>query len=181
MTTAERLETFLKRKPQIEKAGFVAGDAKILGDVKLGRNASVFYGAVLRADINSITVGEGTNVQDGCIIHLADDLGAHIGDFCTIGHGAIIHACTIGNECLIGMRAVILDGAVIGDQCLIAAGSVVTPRTNIPPRSMVMGMPAKVVRQLKDEEIALLRQSADKYIEVAQAHAAQQNRLSDSF
>lgn len=181
MTTSERLETFLKRKPQVQEAGFVAEDAKIIGDVKLGANASVFYGAVLRGDINSITIGEGTNVQDGCIVHLADDLGAHVGDFCTIGHGAIIHACTIGHECLIGMRAVILDGAVIGDQCLIAAGSVVTPRTKIPPRSMVMGTPAKVVRSLSDEEIVSLRQSADKYIEVARAHAAKQKRLSDSF
>ena len=176
MTTAERLQHFLTRKPDIAAAAFVATDAQIIGDVRLGKDSSVFYGAVLRGDIESIHIGEATNVQDGCIIHLADDLGARVGAWCTIGHAAIIHACTVGDECLVGMRAVILDGAEIGDQCLIAAGALVTQRMKIPPRSMVMGAPAKVVRSLNEAEIVSLRQSAEKYKIVAVAHAALQKK-----
>ena len=176
MTTAERLQHFLTRKPDIAAAAFVATDAQIIGDVRLGKDSSVFYGAVLRGDIESIHIGEATNVQDGCIIHLADDLGARVGAWCTIGHAAIIHACTVGDECLVGMRAVILDGAEIGDQCLIAAGTLVTQRMKIPPRSMVMGTPAKVVRSLNEAEIVSLRQSAEKYKIVAAAHAALQKK-----
>ncbi|MCX7712347.1 MAG: gamma carbonic anhydrase family protein [Chthoniobacterales bacterium] len=172
MTIQERLEKYLGRQPDTSKAAFVAPNATILGSVTLGENASVFYGAILRGDIQDIIIGNGTNVQDGTIIHLADEYPAIIGDYTTIGHGAMIHACTIGNECLIGMRSTILDGAVIGDHCLVAAGAVVTPRTVIPPGSMVMGAPAKVKRQLTDEEIAGLRPWAEKYIHVAKAHAA---------
>ena len=172
MNINERLEKFLPRQPQLSEAAFVAADARIMGDVRLGRDSSVFYGSVLRGDIESILIGEGTNVQDGSIVHLADDLPAIVGAYCTIGHGAIIHACTIGDECLVGMRAVVLDGAEISDQCLIAAGTVVTPRTKIPPGSMVMGTPGKVVRQLSPEERCGLRNWAEKYIQVARAHAA---------
>ncbi len=174
MKIEERLEKFLQRQPQLSEAAFVARDARIMGDVRLGRDASVFYGAVLRGDIESIIIGEGSNVQDGSIIHLADDLPAIVGAYCTLGHGAMVHACTVGDECLIGMRAVVLDGAEIGDQCLIAAGAIVTPRTRIPAGSMVMGAPGKVVRQLSPEERAGLRAWAEKYIHVARAHAALQ-------
>ena len=176
ITIEERLEKFLSRQPQLSEAAFVAEDARIMGDVRLGKEASVFYGCVLRGDIESILIGEGSNVQDGSIIHLADDLPAIVGAYCTIGHGAIIHACTVGDECLVGMRAVVLDGAEIGDQCLVAAGSVVTPRTKIPAGSMVMGTPGKVVRPLSAEERAGLRHWAEKYIHVARAHAALQER-----
>ncbi len=174
MTVNERLEKFLSRQPDLSAAAFVANDARITGDVRLGKDASVFYGSILRGDIESIIIGEGSNVQDGSILHLADDLPAIVGAYCTIGHGAIVHACTVGDECLIGMRAVILDGAEIGDQSLVAAGSVVTPRTKIPPGSMVMGTPGKVVRQLSPEERAGLHHWAEKYIHVARAHAALQ-------
>lgn len=176
MTTTDRLATFLTRQPDLSAAAFVAADAKIMGDVRLGKDSSVFYGAILRGDIESIVIGEGTNVQDGCIIHLADDLSATVGAYSTLGHGAIVHACTVGDQCLIGMRATVLDGAEVGDQCLIAAGSVVTPRTKIPHGSMVMGTPAKVVRALTPAERASLRTWADKYISVAKAHAELQAR-----
>ena len=174
MNTEDRLKRFLHAKPQIAEAAFVASNATLIGDVRLGRDSSVFYGAVLRGDIETIRIGEGTNVQDGCIIHLADDLGATVGAYCTVGHAAIIHACTIGDLCLVGMKAVILDGAEIGDECLIGAGALVTSRTKIPPRSLVLGSPAKVVRQLTEAEILFLRASADKYITVSRAHAALQ-------
>ena len=174
MNIEERLQRFLYAKPQTAEAAFVASNATLIGDVHLGRDSSVFYGAVLRADIETIRIGEGTNVQDGCIIHLADDLGVNIGANCTIGHAAVIHACTIGDFCLVGMKSVILDAAEIGDECLIGAGSLVTSRTKIPPRSLVMGSPAKFVRQLTDAELASLRASAEKYIAVSRAHAALQ-------
>ena len=174
MNTEDRLKRFLHAKPQIAEASFVASNATLIGDVRLGRDSSVFYGAVLRGDIDTIRIGEGTNVQDGCIIHLADDLGATVGAYCTIGHAAIIHACTVGDLCLVGMQAVILDGAEIGDECLIGAGALVTSRTKIPPRSLVLGSPAKVVRPLTEAEIFSLRASADKYIAVSRAHAALQ-------
>ena len=176
MTVDDRLNKFLSREPNISEAAFVADGASIMGDVRLARDSSVFYGCVLRGDIESIIIGEGTNVQDGTIIHLADDLPAIVGAYTTIGHAAMVHACRIGDECLIGMRSVVLDGAEIGDQCLIAAGSVVTPRTKIPAGSMVMGMPGKVVRQLSDVERAGLRAWSEKYIFVARAHAAKQKK-----
>lgn len=174
MTIEDRLAKFLGRTPQVSQSAFVANSATLVGDVRLGKDSSVFYGAVLRGDIETITIGESSNVQDGCIVHLADDLGAHIGAWCTIGHAAIIHACTIGDECLVGMQAVVLDGAEIGDQCLIGAGSLVTQRTKIPPRSLVLGSPAKVIRPLKENELASLRESAAKYVAAARAHAARQ-------
>lgn len=172
MTTSERLEKFLTKSPDISRAAFVAPCAKIMGDVVLEKDSSIFYGAILRGDIESIRIGEGSNIQDGTIIHLADDLPAIVGDYCTIGHGAIIHACTVEDCCLIGMRATVLDGAVIGTESLVAAGSVVTPGTQIPPGSMVMGAPAKVKRALSPEERAGLRHWAEKYVIVARAHAA---------
>ncbi len=180
MTVEDRLAKFLSKTPETRLAAFVANSASLTGDVRLGKDSSVFYHAVLRGDIESIHIGEGTNVQDGAIVHLADDLPAKVGAFCTIGHAAIVHACTIGDLCLVGMRAVILDGAEIGDECLIGAGALVTGRTKIPPRSLVIGSPAKVVRQLTDAELRSLRDSADKYIAVARAHAALQHRTSVS-
>jgi len=176
MTIDERLEKFLSRQPDTTAAAFVADDASVMGDVRLARDSSVFYGCVLRGDIESIIIGEGSNVQDGTIIHLADDLPAIVGAHTTIGHGAMVHACRIGDECLIGMRSVVLDGAEIGDQCLIAAGSVITPRTKIPAGSLVMGMPGKVVRQLSPAERAGLRAWSEKYVFVARAHAAKQKK-----
>ena len=171
MTIHDRLEKFLARQPHTSRAAFVAPNANLMGDVRLGRDSSVFYGAVLRGDIETISIGEGTNVQDAAVVHLADDLPAIVGARCTIGHSAIVHACRIGDLCLVGMGAVILDGAEIGDECLIGARALVTQRTKIPPRSLVIGSPAKVVRQLTDAEMASLHESAEKYIAVARAHA----------
>lgn len=150
----------------------MAPNATVLGDVTLGPLSSVWYGCVLRGDINSIAIGEGTNVQDGTIVHLADDYGVRVGNFTTIGHAAIIHACDIGDECLVGMGATVLDGAKIGDRCIIGANALVTQRFVAPPGSMILGAPAKVVRPLTDAEQAGLRKWAEKYVEVARAHAA---------
>jgi carbonic anhydrase/acetyltransferase-like protein (isoleucine patch superfamily) len=172
MTLDERLERHLGRKPDISGAAFVAATATLLGDVTLGSNASVFYGAVLRGDINAIRVGEGTNIQDNAVVHLSNDLGVTIGAWCTIGHGAIVHACTVGDECLVGMGSTILDGAVIGARCLIGANSLVALGFECPPGSLVLGSPARVIRQLTAAEERGLREQAEKYVEVAKAHAA---------
>lgn len=176
MTLPERLTRHLGREPDTARAAFVAANATVIGDVTLGAHSSVWYGCVLRGDINSIVIGEGTNVQDGTVVHLADDFGVQVGNFTTIGHAAIIHACTIGHECLIGMGATVLDGAQIGDQCIVGANALVTRGFVAPPGSMVLGAPAKVVRALSDAERQALRGWADKYIEVSRAHATRARR-----
>jgi len=171
MTHAERLARHLSRTPDVAHALFVAANASVMGDVILGPRSSVFYGAVLRGDIHEIRVGEGTNIQDNAIVHLADEYGAYIGAWCTIGHAAIIHACTIGDECLIGMGATVLDGAVIGARSLVGANSLVPQRFQCPAGSMVYGSPAKVIRPLTEAEQQGLKPWAEKYVEVAAAHA----------
>ena len=172
MDLQERLARFFGKKPDTARAAFVAPNATVLGDVTLGAQSSVWYGCVVRGDINSIAIGEGTNVQDLTMVHLADDYGVKVGRYCTIGHSAIIHACEIGDECLIGMGATILDGAKIGDRCIVGANALVTQRFVAPPGSMILGSPAKVVRPLTEAEKNGLRGWAEKYIAVALAHAA---------
>jgi gamma-carbonic anhydrase len=172
MTLEERLSRHLGRTPDTSGAVFIAGNATVVGDVVLGPRTSVFYGAVLRGDINVIRIGEGTNIQDNAVVHLADELGAHVGAWCTVGHSAIIHACTVGDECLIGMGAIILDGAVIGAGSIVGAHALVPQRFECPPGSLVYGSPARVVRPLTQEERGGLRKWAEKYVGVATAHAA---------
>lgn len=142
---------------------FIAPDAVVTGDVVLGENVSIWYGAVLRGDSGTITVGEGTNIQERCVLHEKTTLGK----FCTVGHGAIVHGCTIGDECLVGMGAIVLDGAVIGDRCIIGAGALVTGKMNAPAGSMILGSPAKVVKELTEEQMTQLRANAEHYIELA--------------
>lgn len=172
MNLEQRLARHLGRKPDTARAAFVAANATVLGNVTLGPNSSVWYGCVLRGDINSIEIGEGTNIQDLTMVHLADDYGVKVGRYCTIGHSAIIHACEIGDECLIGMGATILDGAQIGDHCIVGANALVTQRFVAPPGSMILGAPARVARALTEKELMGLRAWAEKYIAVAKAHAA---------
>lgn len=172
MTISERLARYLGKTPDLSRALFIAPTASIMGDVVLGPLTSVFYGAVLRGDIQEIRIGEGTNIQDNAIVHLSNEYPAIIGAWCTIGHAAIVHACTVGDDCLIGMGATVLDGANIGDRSLVGANSLVSQGFACPPGSLVYGSPAKVIRPLTAAEIAGLRASAEKYVEVARAHAA---------
>ena len=144
----------------------------MVGDVRLGARSNVWYGCVLRGDINFIRIGEGTNVQDGSIIHLADNYPAIVGDYVTIGHAAVIHACEVRDECLVGMNATILDGAVIGRRSIVAAGTLVPQGMEVSPGSLVAGVPAKVKRVLSEEEQIALKVWAEKYLEIAAAHAA---------
>jgi gamma-carbonic anhydrase len=172
MTIQERLELFLSTEPQLAENAFIAAGATVIGDVRLGARSSVWYGCVLRGDINFIQIGEATNVQDGTVIHLADDFPVIIGDYVTIGHAAVVHACVVEDECLIGMNSTILDGAVIGARSIVAAGSLVPQGMQVPPGSLVAGVPAKVKRALGEEEQAFLRSWAEKYVAVAAAHDA---------
>ena len=172
MTLQERLDHHLSQSPKIHESAYVAPSAVVYGAVELGPKTSVWPCTVLRGDINTIRVGEGSNIQDGTVVHLADDFGVEIGKYVTIGHAAMIHACTIGDECLIGMKATILDGAVIGERSIVGAGALVTKGMKVPPGSMVLGMPAKVVRPLTEEEQAGLHHWAEKYTHVAATHKA---------
>ncbi len=174
MTPQERLEHHFAKVPDTSRALFVAANATVIGDVVLAPLSSVFYGAVLRGDIHQIRVGEGTNIQDNAIVHLADELAAVIGAWCTIGHAAIVHACVIEDECLIGMGATVLDGARIGAGSIVGANSLVPQNFTCPPGSMVYGSPAKVIRPLRPAERAGLKPWAEKYVAVARAHAAAQ-------
>src|SRR5271163_375342 len=164
MTMEKQLDTFLRQRPALGKDVFIASTATVIGDVTLGAHSSVWYGAVLRGDINRIEVGHHSNVQDNAVLHLADDYPCLVGNWVTIGHSAIVHACTVEDEVLVGMGAVILDGAVIGKQSLIGAKALVTQGANIPPGSLVLGAPAKVVRQLSPKERAGLKWWAEKYV-----------------
>jgi gamma-carbonic anhydrase len=159
-----QLDTFLRRQPVLGRDVYLASTAVVLGAVTLGDHSSVWYGAVLRGDINRIVVGHHSNVQDNAVLHLADDFPCLIGNWVTIGHSANVHACTIGDECLVGMGATVLDGAMIGEQSLIGANALVTPGTRIPPGSLVVGAPALVKRALSAEERAGLKHWADKYV-----------------
>ena len=172
MEIQERLARHLGKTPDLSRATFVASNATVIGDVTLGPQSSVWYGCVLRGDINEIVIGEGTNIQDLAMVHLADDYGVKIGCYTTIGHSAIIHACEIGDECLIGMGATILDGAKIGDHCIVGANSLVKQGFVAPAGSMVFGSPAKIIRALTSVEQNSLRGWAEKYLSVAKAHAA---------
>jgi carbonic anhydrase/acetyltransferase-like protein (isoleucine patch superfamily) len=142
---------------------WVAPDASVIGKVALGEGVGIWFGAVLRGDNEPITVGEGSNLQEHVMVHTDPGFPASIGRGCTIGHRAIIHGCTIGDNTLIGMGAVVLNGAVIGNNCLIGAGALVTEGKVIPDNSLVVGMPAKVARTLDEAAIARLRLSAERY------------------
>ena len=135
---------------------YIAPNATVVGDVVLEKDVNIGYGAVLRGDNGRITVGEGSNIQDNAVVH--DE--THIGRFCTIGHGAIVHGCTVGDDCLIGMGAIVLTGAVLGEGCLVGAGALVTGKTNAPAGSLLLGSPAKVVKTVTPEQLAETRENA---------------------
>lgn len=159
-----QLDAFLTKNPALGRDVYIAPGAVVLGDVTLGDFSSVWYNAVVRGDINRIAIGHHTNIQDLAVVHLADEFPCLIGNWVTVGHSAIVHACTVGDETLVGMGAVILDGAVVGNQCLIGARALVTPGMKIPDGAVVLGAPAKVVRTLTDKERRELKDWAEKYV-----------------
>jgi gamma-carbonic anhydrase len=159
--------------PTIGKGTFVAPTASVIGDVVLGDESSLWFGTVVRGDVFPIRIGSRTNVQDNAVVHVTGGKAATtIGDDVTIGHMGLIHGCTIGNRCLIGMGSILLDGAVVEDDCLVAAGALVPPRMRIPTRSLVIGRPARVVRQLDAGDLEHIREAASLYVGYARDFVA---------
>ncbi len=153
------------RWPEIHETAFVAPSADIIGDVVIGSHSSVWFQCVVRGDVNTIRIGHRTNIQDGSVLHVTRKKAPLvIGDEVTIGHRTMIHGCTIGNRVLVGMSATILDHAEIGEECMIGAGALVTQGMKVPPRSLVVGVPGKIARALKPEEVAFLAKSAENYV-----------------
>ena len=173
MSFQQQIEGFLLRGPTVAACAWIAPGAAVVGDVTLGEQSSVWYSAVLRGDINRIVVGPRSNVQDGAVIHVADEFETRIGELVTIGHKAVVHACTLGDEVLVGMGAIILDGAEIGPRCIIGAGALITGGKKIPEGSLVLGSPAKVVRILSREEQESIKVWATRYVTVSQVFRAQ--------
>lgn len=156
--------------PVVDDTAWVAPNATLIGNVTLGAGSSVFYGAVLRGDVDSITLGARSNLQDNVTVHCDSGIPTTIGSGVSVGHAAVLHGCTVEDDCLIGMSATVLNHAVIGAGSLVAAGAVVLEGTIIPPRSLVAGVPAKVRRELTDEEFESVRDNATHYVGYAQAH-----------
>lgn len=147
----------------MEKKAYIAPNATLVGDVELGTDVSIWYGAVLRGDSGKITVGDRTNIQDNCVLHEQVTLG----NGCSVGHGAILHGCTVGDNCVIGMGAIILDGAVIGEGCLVGAGALVTGKMDAPAGSLILGNPAQVVKPLSPAQRAYILKDAENYVALA--------------
>ena len=166
------IQPFLGAEPQYDDSNFIADTAVVIGDVMLEPGASVWHNVTIRGDVNWIRIGAASNVQDNTVVHVTHetaptDIGAQV----TIGHGAIIHGCTIKDDVLIGMGATVMDHAVIGTNSIVGARALVTQRTEIPPRSLVLGQPAKVVRELTDEEVASIQDYAHNYLRYSAIHA----------
>lgn len=151
-------------KPNIDPSVFVAKGAVVIGDVTIAKDCSIWYNATIRSTEAPITIGEGSNVQDNAVIHVSPNFPTTIGSYVTIGHGAIVHGCTIDDNALIGMGAIILNGAKIGKNCIIAAGALIPQNKVIPDNSLVIGSPGKVIRQVTEEEIRKNKQNAEEYI-----------------
>jgi carbonic anhydrase/acetyltransferase-like protein (isoleucine patch superfamily) len=158
------------REPVVDARAYVADNATVIGDVTISARASVWFGAVLRGDVEAIRIGEESNVQDGAILHTDPAATLTVGRRVTIGHGAVLHGCTVHDGALIGIRATVLDHAIIGRDCLVGAHALVTSGQSIPDGSLVLGAPAKVVRQLSEEEIAQLRNAASHYVHAASVY-----------
>ena len=159
------IKSFEKKKPKIHESAYIAENAAIIGSVEIGEQSSVWFGSILRGDVNFIRIGARTNIQDACVIHV--DSGGHptiLEDEVTVGHRATLHGCYVETGCLIGIGAIILDGVRVGEHSLVAAGSLLTPNTIVPPRSLMMGVPAKIKRELNDEEVENLEKSWRNYV-----------------
>lgn len=164
------------RAPKFGEGAFVAPNASVIGDVTLGKHSSIWYGATVRGDVNHITIGDNTNIQDQAVVHVAKihkDIPTKIGSNVTVGPSAIIHACTIGDDCIIGTGAQVLDGAVVGDKSIVTAGSIVTYGKQIPSGQLWSGVPARYLRDLTADEIEFMKQSSLEYAELAEEHAVE--------
>lgn len=160
------IHPYLNKTPIIHPTVFLAEGSQIIGDVEIGEQSSIWFNAVIRGDVNYIRIGKRTNIQDACVLHVSrKTYPLIVGDDVTVGHSVTLHACDIGSRCLIGMGSIVMDGTKVGADSIIGAGALVTARTIIPPRSLVLGSPAKVKRELTNDEIRGIKESADHYIE----------------
>ncbi len=157
--------TLPQRAPEIHPRSYIAPSADLIGSVVIGEQASVWFNAVLRGDNDSIRIGARSNIQDGCVLHVDPGWPLHIGDEVTVGHNAMLHGCTIGDGCLVGIGSRVLNGAVVGARCIIGANTLITERKTFAEHSLILGSPGKVVRQLTDREIEGLHEYADHYVE----------------
>jgi carbonic anhydrase/acetyltransferase-like protein (isoleucine patch superfamily) len=163
---------FREQHPRLGAGVWIAATARVIGDVELGDDVNVWFGAVVRGDVFPIRIGRGTNIQDNAVIHVTTDRHAtEIGEGVTIGHGATLHGCRVGDRALIGIGAIVLDQAVIGEEAMIGAGALVSPGMVIPPRTLAIGSPARVKRDLTAEELGFLRYSGPHYVEIAREYA----------
>jgi carbonic anhydrase/acetyltransferase-like protein (isoleucine patch superfamily) len=169
------IRSFAGKTPVLGDACFVAETAVVIGDVEVGARSSLWYGVVLRGDVHHIRIGEEVSVQDNTVVHVTS--GQHptiVGDRVTIGHAVVLHGCTVGDECLIGMGAIIMDRAVIGRNCVVGAGALVTPGTEIPEGHLALGSPAKVSRPLTEDELRWVSTSAKHYVDLAERYLAEE-------
>lgn len=164
--------SYNKFAPSVPASAFVAPTAVVVGRVSLGEQSSIWFGAVLRGDINSIEIMDESNIQDGCLLHVTDQHPLIVEQRVTVGHGAILHGCHVQSNCLIGMGAIVLDGAVIGSGSIIAAGAVVAPGTQIPANSLVMGIPARVVRTAGEQDQKSIEHGWQSYVRLASTYQA---------
>lgn len=166
--------SYKDKQPLIHPSVFLAENSVIIGDVEIGEDSSIWYGTVIRGDVNYIRIGKGTNIQDNSVVHVTHDTHPTIvGDFVTVGHRVILHGCKIGKYVLVGMGAVIMDGVEIEDYVLVGAGALLTPGKKFPSGVLVAGFPAKIVRDLKEEELRLIKESAKNYISYKNSYLSQ--------
>lgn len=162
--------------PRIAPSAFLAEGVVVTGDVEIGRDASIWYGCVLRGDVGAIRIGSATNLQEGTILHCAPDKEPTVlGSWVTVGHGAILHGCCIGDRSLVGMGATVLDGVVVGEECIIAAGALVAPGTVVPSRTLVVGSPARFSRRVNDEDVEWILGHARHYVESKEQYLREGN------
>jgi carbonic anhydrase/acetyltransferase-like protein (isoleucine patch superfamily) len=172
-TPPPTIVAFGDARPAVHPEAWIAPGAVLVGRTDIAARASVWYGAVVRADMDSITLGARSNIQDGCVVHTDYGFPTAVGEGVSVGHRAVLHGCTIGDDVLVGMGAIVLNGARVGDGCLLAAGTVVLEGTQIPPGSLVAGVPGKVRRELTAEERDRIRLNAEHYLTLAAAHASE--------
>lgn len=176
------IRSFQGIKPTIAGSAFIEETAVVIGDVVIGEDSSVWFNAVIRGDVHYIRIGSRTNIQDLCVVHVTHDTYPTIlGDDVTVGHHVVIHGCTIKDRVLVGMGATIMDGAVIGEDCIVGAGALVTERTIVPPKSLIVGSPAKVKRPVTNEELAWIRESAQNYVRYSRQYLAGPERPKVGF
>jgi carbonic anhydrase/acetyltransferase-like protein (isoleucine patch superfamily) len=170
------IQTYAGRVPRIAASAYIADSADVIGDVEIAENASIWFAAVLRGDIEPIRIGANSNIQDGSVVHTLDGSPTVVGDWVTVGHRAVLHGCAIENNCLIGMGAILLNDVRVGEGSIIAAGALVAEKTVIPPRSLYLGVPARFKRELKESDQQFIRMHADHYLEYKEVYLAERDK-----